>query len=146
MEEKIRSDLKKAQLLKDELTVSTLRLLLSEIHNAKIAKGSNLSDEDIIKVIQREVKKRKEAAEGFRSGGREDQAEKEDEEAKNLMKYLPEQLSNEELTKIVDEAINNLGARSISDMGRVMGAVMVHVRESADSGRVSSIVKERLLS
>lgn len=108
MEEKIRSDLKSAQLSKDELTVSTLRLLLSEIHNAKIAKGSDLSDEDVIKVIQREVKKRKEGAEGFRSGDREDQAEKEDMEAGMLRKYLPEQMSNEELTKIIDEAINNL--------------------------------------
>lgn len=115
MEEKIRSDLKSAQLSKDELTVSTLRLLLSEIHNAQIAKGSDLSDEDVTGVIQREVKKRKEAAEGFRSGGREDRAEKEDMEAKSLRKYLPEHLSNEELTKIIDEDINNLGAKSISN-------------------------------
>jgi len=98
MEEKIKSDLQSAQLRKDGLTVSTLRLLLSEIHNTKIAKGLTLSvkgadlpDEDIIKVIQREVKKRKEAAGGFRNGGREDQAAKEDEEAKTLIKYLPEQ-------------------------------------------------------
>lgn len=115
MEEKIRSDLKSAQLSKDELTVSTLRLLLSEIHNAKIAKGSDVSDEDIIKIIQKEVRKRKEAGIGFRSGGREDQAEKEDMEAGLLRKYLPEQLSNEELTKIVDGAINNLGVKSISN-------------------------------
>lgn len=91
MEEKIRIDLKRAQLLRDELTVSTLRLLLSEIHNAKIAKGSDLSDEDVIKVIQREVKRRKQAAEGFRSGERDDQAEKEDMEARLLRKYLPQQ-------------------------------------------------------
>jgi len=145
MLDKLQNDLKNAQLGLDEIKVSTLRLLLSEIHNAKIQKGE-VSEADVISVIQREVKKRKEAAEGFRQGGRQEQAGKEDTEAKILEGYLPAQLSDEELTEIVDGAIKELGATGISDMGKVIGAVMGKVSGQADGGRVSGIVKEKLMS
>lgn len=161
MQDKIQDELKNAQVAKDEVKVSTLRLLLSEIHNVEILlrqsslrgdsvepgqeKGGELSDADIISVIQREVKKRKEAAGGFRSGGREDAAQKEEAEAKILESYLPEQLSNEELTEIVLGAIKEVGATQISDMGKVIGVVMGKVSGRADGGRVSGIVKERLV-
>ncbi|MBI2334762.1 GatB/YqeY domain-containing protein [Candidatus Daviesbacteria bacterium] len=142
---KIRKDLKEALLARDEIKVSTLRLLLSEIKNAEISKGEELKLEEIISIIQREVKKRKEAAEGFRSGNREDSAKKEEAESKVLEDYLPAQLSNEELTKIVEEAINEVGANSMQDMGKVMGAVMGKVQGKADGNTVSQIVKEKLL-
>lgn len=144
LRDKIKSDLKNAQLSRDEVKVSTLRLLLSEVKNKKIAKGEPLTDEDIISVVQREVKKRKEAAAGFRSGGREESAVKEESEAKVLEGYLPAQMNNEELTKLVQESINEVGAGSMADMGKVMGVVMGKVKGRADGSQISGIVKEKL--
>ncbi len=128
---------------RDKVKVSTLRLLVSEIHNAEIKQGV-LTDQDLISVIQREVKKRREAAEGFRKGGREDSAQKEESEAKILQGYLPSQMTDEELTAVVEQAITEVGANSVSDMGKVMGAIMGKVAGQADGTRVSTIVKERL--
>ncbi len=141
---KIQEDLKQAQLARDEVKVSTLRLLLSEIKNAQISKGSELVEEEIISVIMREAKKRKEAAVGFRSGDREEQAIKEEAELKILEGYLPAQVSDEELTALVAQAITEVGASSLADMGRVMAVVMAKVAGRADGGRVSTLVKEKL--
>ncbi len=146
MLDKIQTDLKNAQLARDEVKVSTLRLLLSEIKNGEIAKGESLSDEDIVSVVQKEVKKRKEAAAAFRSGGRGESAAKEEAELLVLESYLPLQLSNEELTKLVEETIHEVGASSIADMGKVIGAVMGKVKGKADGGVVSAMVKEKLSS
>ena len=144
MVDKIQADLKQAQLSRDEVKVSTLRLLLSEIKNAEIAKGGDLGDPDIVSIVQKEVKKRKEAAIGFRFGGREEQAKKEEAESLILEGYLPAQLQLEELTKIVESSITELGANSIQDMGKVIGAVMAKVKGQADGGVVSVLVKEKL--
>ncbi|TSC88292.1 MAG: hypothetical protein G01um10147_197 [Microgenomates group bacterium Gr01-1014_7] len=144
MLDQIQEDLKQAQLARDGVKVSTLRLLLSEIKNAEIQKGGPLSDEDIVSVTQREVKKRKEAAAGFRQGGREEQAQKEEAELKILEGYLPAQISDEELIGVVSQAITEVGASSLADMGKVMGAVMGKVQGRADGIRVSNIVKEKL--
>ena len=141
---KIQSDLKESQLARDEVKVSTLRLLLSEIKNAEITKGGELLDQDIISVIQKEVKKRKEASSAFRQGGREEQAQKEEAESKVLEGYLPLQLSDEALTKIVEDTINELGVTTIADMGKVIGAVMSKVAGQADGGLVAQLVKDRL--
>ncbi|MCL5784371.1 MAG: GatB/YqeY domain-containing protein [Patescibacteria group bacterium] len=142
--DQIQTDLKNAQLARDEVKVSTLRLLLSEAKNKEIAKGESLTDEEVVSLIQREVKKRTEAAEGFRKGGREDSVLKEESEAKVLENYLPARLSTEELTKIVEGTINELGASTMQDMGRVIGAVMGKVKGQASGGAVSAIVKEKL--
>ncbi|MDO8498175.1 MAG: GatB/YqeY domain-containing protein [bacterium] len=144
LSEKIRSDLQQAQLKKEEMKVSTLRLLLSEISYAQISKGGELSDTEVETVVARELKKRREAASGFRQGGREEQAQKEEAEAKILAEYLPEQLSDEELQKIVDEAVASSGATSITEMGKVIGVVMGKVAGRAEGARVSVLVKERL--
>lgn len=145
LRDRIKSDLQQAQLARDEIKVSTLRLLLSAISYADIASsGEEISDEEIVTVIQREVKKRKEAVAGFRQGNREESAQKEEAEAKILESYLPEQLSNEELTKIIEGAINETGAKSIGDLGRVIGLVMGKVKGRADGGKVSALVKEKL--
>lgn len=146
MEEKIHRDLKQAQLNRDEVKVSTLRLLLSEIKNTQIAKSSQLTDQDVVGVIQKEVKKRKEAAQGFLGGGRQDSALKEESEANILEGYLPHQLSDEELTKIVADTINEVGATSIAEMGRVIGIVMRKVSGQADGGRVSQMARQKLTS
>ncbi len=142
--ERLQEDLKQAQLAKDEVKISTLRLLISEIHNGEIQKGGTLEDREIISVVQREAKKRKEAAAGFRQGQREEQAQKEEAELKILESYLPSQLSNEELTKIVEDTINELGANSLQDMGKVMGTVMGKVKGQTDGEVVSGIVREKL--
>lgn len=142
--DKISTNLKEAQLARDDVRVSTLRLLISEIHNLEIQKGGKLSDQDFLVVVGREAKKRKEAAAGFRAGGREETALKEEAELKILEEYLPKQVSNEELTKIVLETINEVGAKSMADMGKVMGAVMAKVTGRADGTTVSNLVKERL--
>lgn len=144
MLDKIQNDLRKAQLSRDETKVSTLRLLLSEIHNLEIIKKT-ISDQDIISVTLKEVKKRKEAIEAFRNGGREQQAQKEEAESKILEAYLPSQANIEELTKLVEDTINELGATSMQDMGKVIGAVMGKAKGRADGSTVSQIVKERLL-
>ncbi len=142
--EQIQADLKQAMLAKDEAQVSTLRLLLSEVKNASIAKGVDLSDPDIISIIQKEAKKRNESVASFKSGGREDLANKELTELNILQTYLPAQLTDEEITKIVEDTITELGTTSISDMGKVMGAVVPKIAGRADGGKVSGIVKQKL--
>lgn len=144
MENNIKSDLKQAQLARDEIKVSTLRLFLSEIKNGEISKGQILSNGDIVTVCQREIKKRKEAAIAFRSGGREDAAIKEEAELRVLEEYLPAQMATEELTKIVIDTITEMGASSIADMGKVIGAVMGKTKGQTDGSTVSNLVKERL--
>ena len=162
MVDHIQNDLKAAQLARDEVKVSTLRLLMSEINNARIAlrpldssstsltagaQGSgqdSITEDQIIAVIQKEVKKRKEAAAAFRQGDREEQAQKEEAELKILEGYLPAQVSDGELTGMVDQAITEVGATNIADMGKVMGVVMGKVGSRADGGRVSVLVKEKL--
>lgn len=143
--DKIQSDLKYSQLARDEIKVSTLRLLLSEIKNAEIAYGGPLLDQDIISVIQKEVKKRKEAYLAFEQGGREEQAQKEEEESKVLEGYLPSRLTDEALTKIVEDTITEVGATTISDMGKVMSMVMGKVAGRADGGTVSALVRSALV-
>lgn len=143
MNDQIRQDLKTAMLAHDETAVSTLRMLLSEIKYAEVA-GNEVSDQTIIGVVQKELKKRREASEGFRKGGREESALKEEAEAKVLEKYLPEQLSDQELQSLVDEAINELGASAMVDMGKVMSHVMSKAGQSVEGSRVSTMVRQKL--
>jgi uncharacterized protein YqeY len=143
MNDKIRQDLKTAMLAKDETVVMTLRMLLSEIKYLEVAKGE-LTDSDYISVIQKELKKRREAAEGFRKGGREESALKEENEAKILEKYLPQQMTDQQLQSLVDEAINETGATSMSDMGKVMSQVLSKAGQSVEGSRVSTMVRQKL--
>jgi uncharacterized protein len=144
METRLREDLKKAQLMTNELEVATIRLVLSEMRNAQITKGEALSEEEIIGVIQKELKKRRESVLAYRQGNREELAEREEAEAAVLEKYLPEQLSKEELTKIVEETISEVGAKTIQDMGKVIGAVRGKVGQKAEGATISMLVKENL--
>lgn len=144
LQETLKSDLQKAQLNKDEVKVSTLRLVLSEIRYAEIAQGKTLDDAGVMVVISKELKKRKEAAAGFRQGNREEMAQKEEVEAQILSSYLPSQLSDEELSQVVEEAIKNTGATSVSQMGKVISEVMQKVAGRAEGSRVSALVKEKL--
>lgn len=144
--DEITENLKTAQRDRDEIKVSTLRLLLSEIRNAEIAQRKVLEDEVIIKVIQFEIKKRKQAVEAFKSAGRIDRAQRESDEEQILTEYLPKQLSDTELNNVIASTINQLGARGLSDMGKVMGMVKAKVGNTADPGRVSQKLKQRLIN
>jgi len=147
MELKLKEDLKQAMLDRDEMRVSVLRMLLSELKYSQIQKGDAFKDaEDILVVIQKAVKQRKESIDSFRKGGREDLVVKEEAELEVLQTYLPEQMGDEELTKVVAEAITNAGAATMADMGKVISMVMGQVGSKAEGARVSALVKERLSS
>lgn len=141
---KIEDDLKQALKEQRLIEVSTLRLFISEIKNAQIAKGQDLSDAQIIEVALREAKKRQESIEAYKGAGRLELAEKEEAELSVLKKYLPTQMSDEDLRKQVEDAIAGVGATSLADMGKVMGAVMSKVKGQANGDRVISFVKELL--
>jgi uncharacterized protein YqeY len=129
---------------KDEIRLSTLRLLSSALNYEFIAKQHKLLEDEEIVVVQREVKKRKDAIEAYEKAGAKDRAEKEKKEMEILQNFLPAQATDEELIKLIDEAIAQTGASGASDMGRVIGAVLGKVQGRADGGRVSAIVKEKL--
>ena len=142
--EKIEIDLKSALKSKDQIKVSTLRFLKSAIGYLAIEKREDLKDDDVISVIKKQVKQRKDSIEGFKKGNREDLAQKEEVELKILKAYLPEEITPEALSAIIDEAINETGANTPRDMGMVMKAVMAKTKGLADGKIVSSIVNEKL--
>lgn len=144
MKDKIQSDLKKAMKAKDEIVVSTLRLLLSEIHNQEIEKQGKLTDEDIVGAVQKEVKKRQESIEAYQKGKRDDLVEREKKELAVLNKYLPQQLSPEELETTIQSVIKDVGVSGMADFGKVMGPVMAKVKGKADGKVVSEAVKKVL--
>lgn len=141
---KLKEDLDKALKEKDELTVSTLRFALSNLHNARIAKGADLTDEEIISEISKDAKRHRESIEAYKAAGRSDLVEKETAELEVLKRYLPQQLSDEELSRMVDEAISALGAKGAADIGRVVGAVMSSAGAKADGARVAQIAQAKL--
>lgn len=124
--------------------MNAIRYLLAQVKNAEIDKGSELTDEEILRLISREIKKLEEAAEEFKAGGNEERAREELEEAEILKRYLPEPLSEEEIEALVDEAIKATKATSIRDMGRVMKEVLPKTAGRADGKLVSEIVKKKL--
>jgi uncharacterized protein YqeY len=131
---------------KDEIKLSTLKLLSSSLHYEMIEKQHDLSEEEEIVVVQREAKKRKDAIDAYKQVGATDRAEKEKKELEILEEYLPEQLSDEELENMVEAAINEIGASSMADMGKVIGKVMGEAKGKADGKKVSELAKEKLVS
>jgi uncharacterized protein YqeY len=121
-----------------------LRLILSSLRSAEKELQRPLHDEEELQVLQRERKRRLEAAEAFRTGGREEQAAGEERELAVLEEFMPEPLTEEELESIVDDAIAECGATSIRDLGRVMADVMPQVAGRADGAAVSQLVREKL--
>lgn len=137
-------DMKIALKNKDSLQLSVIRLLRSELKNAEIAKGAPLTEDEVVQVVAREAKKRRESIEQFEKGGRTDLAEKEAAELRVLSEYLPEQLGDDEIAGIAQEVISELQATSKADKGKVMAALMPQVRGRADGKLVNQIV-DRLL-
>lgn len=144
----LQDELKTAMLAKDPVKTSALRMLISAIGYYETEKGGagySATDEDIQSVIQKEAKKIRDSIEQYKSAGREELVEKESEELAILSKYLPDQMSAEEIAKLVEEAIAQTGASTQADMGKVMGSLMPKTKGKADGGLVSRIVKEKLL-
>lgn len=162
LKEKIQEELKNSLKDKNEIVVSTLRMFLAAVSNKEtekrtkiwkqkpdlspeeLEKESQLIEEEIIEVISSEIKKRRESILEFERGGRNDLVQKERLELEILQKYLPEQLSEEEIRNLVKEAINKTGAKEIRDMGKVMAELIQKVKGKADGSLVSEIVKESL--
>jgi len=132
----------------DSLTKSTLSMLLASIQNKEIEKGKDteLSNDDIIAIIGTEVKKRKDAAQQYKDGGRPELAQKEKDEISVLEKYLPEQMSEEEVTTVISRVIEEMKAEGMGQMGQVMNEVMKELKGKADGSLVNRIVKEKLSS
>jgi uncharacterized protein YqeY len=121
-----------------------LRLILNALKTSQKELQRPLSEEEELQVLQRERKRRVEAAEAFRSGGREEQAAAEDRELEILEEFMPEPLSEDEVEEIVDDVIAEVGATSMADLGRVMADVMPQIAGRADGSQVSQIVREKL--
>jgi uncharacterized protein YqeY len=146
IKESLRSDLTEAIRGRDEITSGTIRMVLTAITNEEVAgkEARVLSDDEVITVLSREAKKRREAAEAFESAGRSDRAALEKAEGEVIGRYLPAQLSVDEIKKMIADAMASTGAAGPGDMGKVMGAVKTLIAGKADGSIVSNLVKEAL--
>ena len=140
----IEEDLAEAMRERDAERRDALRLILASLRSAEKELMRPLSDDEELQVLQRERKKRVEAAEAFRAAGRKEQAEKEEDELDILEDYMPEPLSEDEIEEIVDNVIAEVGATNVRDLGRVMADVMPQVAGRADGSAVSQLVREKL--
>lgn len=144
IKDRITQELKEALKAGDAVRVSTLRLLSNALHNEEIAKQKELTEEEEIGVVRRQLKQREEAADAYKKGGRPESAEKEKQEAEILKEFLPAQMSGEELDRSVEEIIAQVGAAGPQDFGKVMGAVVARVKGRADGKVVAEIVRQKL--
>jgi len=142
--ERLEGELKQAMAARDSERRDTLRLILASLRSAEKELQRPLHDDEELQVLQRERKRRTEAAEAFRAGDREEQAEDEERELAVLEEFMPEPLSEEELEEIVDDVIAEVGATNVRDIGRVMADVMPQVAGRADGSAVSQLVREKL--
>lgn len=144
----LQNELKSSMLAKNELRTSTLRLLLSAINYYEIQKGGagyEASEDDILGVIQTQVKQRKDSIDQFTTAGRQELVDKEQKELEILQSFLPKQMSEEDIKKEVEKAVSDTGAKEMKDMGKVM-STLAHLRNQADMALVSKLVKESLAS
>jgi len=146
IKESLRADLTEAIRGRNEITSSTIRMVLTAITNEEVAgkEARVLSDDEVITVLSREAKKRREASEAFESAGRADKAALEKAEGEVIAKYLPAQLGIDEIKKMIADAVASTGAAGPADMGKVMGAVKPLIAGKADGSIVSTLVKEAL--
>lgn len=144
IQEILDNDLKVAMKEHDTETLSLLRMLKSAIKNAEISNGEKLDEMDVIILLEKQAKQRRDAADQYDRGGRPELASKETAEAASIDKYLPAKLSEDELNSLVDSAIAETGASSMSDMGRVIKVVMSKAAGAADGKTVSDLVRKKL--
>ena len=144
MLERLTNDMISAMKAKDKETLGVIRMVKGAVQLEEINKKKKLEDDDIVAIISKQIKMRKESIEEFKKGNRDDLITQTESEIEILNKYLPVQLSDEELTKIVDEAITKVGAKEVSDMGKIMKELIPLIKGKADMGRVNSLIKEKL--
>ena len=144
IKDRIREDMKAAMRSHDAARLSTIRLLLAAIKQRETDEQIEAGDEDVLAVIGKMVKQRRDSVEQYRSGGREDLAANEQAEIDVLSTYLPQQLSDEEVAAIVEEAVAEVGMTGMAAMGKVMSVVKPRVNGRADLGKVSALIKARL--
>jgi uncharacterized protein YqeY len=142
--EQIEEELKAAMRARDQELTGVLRLTLASLRSAEKEVQRPLKEDEELHVLQRERKRRLEAAEAFRDGGREEQAAKEERELEVIQRFMPEPVDEEELERIIDDAIAETGATSLRDLGRVMADVLPQVAGRADGSVVSQLVREKL--
>jgi uncharacterized protein YqeY len=141
---RIEDELKAAMRARDQERTDTLRMTLASLRAAEKELQRPLKDDEELQVLQRERKRRTEAAEAFRTGDRPEQAEKEERELAVIEEFMPEPMSEEDIERIIDDAIAETGATSLRDLGRVMADVMPQVAGRADGSSVSQLVREKL--
>jgi uncharacterized protein len=140
----ISNDMRDAMKAREPVRVGALRMLMAAVKNTEVEKLHELSDDEVLEVIAREAKRRRESIDAFEKGGRTDLVDKESGELAVLEAYLPAKLTDEELASLVDQAIAETGASTPKQMGEVMKALMPKLRGRADGAQVSSMVKARL--
>jgi len=141
---RIEDELKEAMRARDQERTDTLRMTLASLRSAEKELQRPLKDDEELQVLQRERKRRNEAAEAFREGGRPERAEKEERELAVIEEFMPEPMSEEDIERIIDDAIAETGATSLRNLGRVMADVMPQVAGRADGSTVSQLVREKL--
>ncbi len=144
LKERLSQDMKLAMKAKDSVKLSTIRMTISALKNKEIELGKELGDDGILDVISKAVKQRRDSAKQYRDAGREDLANNEEAEIKVLTEYLPSQMTEDEIKKVVDGTITEAGAESMKDMGKVMKLLMPKVQGKADGAVVNKIVKATL--
>ncbi|MDX8404426.1 MAG: GatB/YqeY domain-containing protein [Mariprofundaceae bacterium] len=142
--QQITDEMKQAMKARDKLKLSAIRMLRAALKDKEIELGNALSEEDVIAVVGKMIKQRKDAASQYNEAGRDDLAAKEMEENRVFEAYMPEQLSEEEVAKVVSQAISESDAASMRDMGKVMGIIRPKLQGKADMGIVSALVKQQL--
>ncbi|SJZ96399.1 GatB/YqeY domain-containing protein [Selenihalanaerobacter shriftii] len=146
LKEELLADMKKAMKEGDKQKLSVIRMTRAAIKNVEIDDRRDLSDDEVIAVLAKEVKQRKESITEYKKVGKDDVVADLKKEIEILGKYLPEQLSEDELVDLVEETIDKVGAEGMSDMGKVMGAIIPQTKGRADGSEVSRLVKEKLQS
>lgn len=146
LQERITKDMQAALKNKNRRELDTLRTLIAEIKDERIKKMRDLSDDDVLTVLNRAVKKRKEAIELYKQGNRPDLVENEEAEVNIILKYLPQQLDEKEIVSVLDRILNQVGAETERDIGKVMGPAMQELKGKADGKVVKELVRKMLLS
>jgi uncharacterized protein YqeY len=144
IKEQIEKDFMEAYKAKDEIKSSALRMLKSAIKNAEIEKRSDLDESEVARLLRKELKSREEAAADYKKGGRDDLAQKEEGEAKLIQTYLPAEMSDDDIVKIIKSTAKEQNISNISDFGKLMSALMPKVAGRADGARVSTLAREYL--
>ena len=142
--DRIKDDMKVAMRERDKERLSTIRLILAAIKQQEVDRRETPTDADVLAILDKMVKQRKDSIEQFTKAGRDELAEKEQSEIVVIQDYLPKQLSEEEILTLVDDAISSTGAESMRDMGKVMGILKPQLQGRADMGQVSGLIKSKL--